>query len=252
VKCSHLFLLWTPNELDDFTSIATTLLTNILNNPYVQKYKEIKLQNSTVQSRIVSRNGGIDFLYAAGFESVNREDTKMLVFQDHYIPTLESTIEWLRVTVDMCKSAQPNPVMPCAVCEVQIRFPNGATVRGGFFGESHIEEVLFFARVFFVEEKRSCVTLHLPHSADVVDPMRTLESYGLAPRGTLIASTLSAQERVSTFCQNQQVATSKAVQCRDVEKKARVERLAKRAALENDKRNVLRAFKEDRERHKKN
>lgn len=84
--------MWTPSDLDDFLQIIQTISTNIIENPNEARFKELNLSKGIIQKKIVSRSGGLDFLYAIGFETIVKDDTKYLQFngamQAIYISTL--------------------------------------------------------------------------------------------------------------------------------------------------------------------
>lgn len=106
-------LLWSPADLDDFCELIETIITNIVEHPNEQKFKELKLNKGPIQKRIVSRPGGLEFMYAVGFETISQDDIKLLRFNgtivittflrpgftyisDAFILELEASLNWLK------------------------------------------------------------------------------------------------------------------------------------------------------------
>jgi hypothetical protein len=97
-KCTRLFLLWTPSDLDDFLQIVQTISSNIIEHPNEQKYKELNLSKGVIQKKIVSRLGGLDFMCAIGFEEVSKEDVKYLQFNGIFLIVVANTTDTLLQT----------------------------------------------------------------------------------------------------------------------------------------------------------
>ena len=108
---------------------------------------------------------------------------------------LEESLTWLRTTIDTCiKMAdkhQRQPNESCAEGMVQLRFPTGLTVIGGFARNDQLRDVLSFACCFYHADKSPCVRLRQSHNAkagmDEQDLDKTLVGY--QPRFTHPIST---------------------------------------------------------------
>lgn len=111
-------------ELFDLVDILTMIVRNILSHPSDVKYRVIKLTNKVIQSRLVGRKGGIEFLSAAGFIAKTLDAQKVLELVggdgDHSaaeMTELEESLSWLTSTVDTCnKMADVSKRLPAESC----------------------------------------------------------------------------------------------------------------------------------------
>ena len=165
----------TRAELFDLLDLLSTICKNIIDSPQESKYRVIKLTNKAIQSRLVGRKGGIEFLTAAGFVTKTLDAAKVLQLdvipgeENEQITELEESLEWLRTTVDTCikmaDTHQRQPHESCAEGMVQLRFPTGLTVIGGFARNDRARDVHSFACCFYNTDKSTCVRLRQSHNA---------------------------------------------------------------------------------------
>ena len=165
----------TRADLFDVLDLLSTICKNILDSPQESKYRVIKLTNKAIQSRLVGRKGGIEFLTAAGFVTKTVDNLKVLQLEmipgeeNEQMTELEESLSWLRTTIDTCikmaDTHQRQPHESCAEGMVQLRFPTGLTVIGGFARNDRIRDVLSFACCFYHVDKSSCVRLRQSHHA---------------------------------------------------------------------------------------
>ena len=107
-KCSRTILLNTKEEIFDLLDLLQRLCRNILLNPDDPKYRIIKLNNKTIQSRLLGRKGGLEFLSAVGFRTVVVDGTRTLqldiddVDREVRLVEIEESLSWLASTVDTC------------------------------------------------------------------------------------------------------------------------------------------------------
>jgi hypothetical protein len=100
IRCTRSFLLWTPEQLDDFYALLMTIIQNLLMFPLEKKYQEIKFSNSQIQNRILKRTGGMEFMQAIGFQIQIKEDQKYFIFQpEDYFHELHASLSWLRFSI---------------------------------------------------------------------------------------------------------------------------------------------------------
>ena len=107
-KCSRTILLNSKVEILDLLELLQKVCMNIISNADEIKYRIIKLNNKTIQSRLLSRQGGLEFLSAIGFRTVvidgvrtlqlDIEDSDRTVKFDE----IEDSLNWLISTVDTC------------------------------------------------------------------------------------------------------------------------------------------------------
>ena len=69
-KCARTLSLNTRDDLIDLVKLLETLCRNIVDNPAEPKVRSIKLNNKTLEKRLLGRKGGIEFLAAIGFKTV--------------------------------------------------------------------------------------------------------------------------------------------------------------------------------------
>lgn len=160
-KCARLFLLNSPAQLRDLSALLEQVLTNILTNRDEEKFRVVKTSNKTINSRIISRNGGLEFLLAAGFVAqADESGGKILKFAENALDVdahqpLLSAVEWLKNTVSSCvdlhasKVAVTDDDAPCCECVIQLRLPTGATASGGFMRGDTLQDVRDFAACYF-------------------------------------------------------------------------------------------------------
>lgn len=125
----------TKTDLFDLLELLTTLLTNVKDHSADAKYRLIKLNNKAIQSRLVGRKGGVEFLQAAGFVAKTVDGTKVLQLDGDDAGLLgspnvaaeaEDALAWLQAQADTCIQMADVPRGPrgaadtCAECIVQV------------------------------------------------------------------------------------------------------------------------------------
>lgn len=151
-RCARRLPLNNPENLADLQQILNSILTKCLNNPDDPKYFNLKLESKLLQSRVVSREGGLDFLLATGFKSVVKDDEKFLSLLSPNMDDIESAIAWLQDTANTCYSmaaSHRNSSKSCCECILQIRLPTAMVVAGGFMKNDKLKDLLSFVRCFF-------------------------------------------------------------------------------------------------------
>lgn len=107
-KCARILSLNKRDDLYDLTNLLQTLCQNILSNPEEPKFRTIKLNNKTIENRLLSRKGGLEFLAAAGFKTVVVDAVKSLYIEFEEsnsavkLVELDDAQHWLGTTVDAC------------------------------------------------------------------------------------------------------------------------------------------------------
>eukprot|EP01041_Mallomonas_annulata_P003362 gene3362-6656_t len=160
-KCARILALSTYVELLDLQDILQKILINIKSNPSDMKYRELKASNKSIQTRVLSRKGGLEFLNAVGFKSTNASDQKILVLEmDEVIdiePLVDNAITWLNDVVKSCYEmvtvSGRTLTDTCAQCIIQLRLPTGQSVQGGFLLDDILLDVLNFGKCFFIESR---------------------------------------------------------------------------------------------------
>jgi hypothetical protein len=128
----------TKADLLDLHALLTTLLTNVMEHPSDAKYRLIKLNNKAIQSRLVGRKGGVEFLQAAGFVTKTVDGIKVLVLDvddsgaasvhARVAAEAEDALAWLQTQVAACvQMAEARQARgaadTCAECIVQVMHP---------------------------------------------------------------------------------------------------------------------------------
>ncbi|KAJ8304846.1 hypothetical protein KUTeg_018429 [Tegillarca granosa] len=75
--CSSVRQLVNDNSKNDFTEAAGILLkfaNNIINNPTEEKYKRIRLNNPTIENKLLPVSGALECLFEMGFEEFPEND----------------------------------------------------------------------------------------------------------------------------------------------------------------------------------
>lgn len=107
-KCARTLSLNTREELVDLRDLLHTLCGNIISNPSDNKYRTIKLNNKTLEKRLLNRKGGLEFLTAAGFKTIVVDAIRclQLLHEEDEIAIklveIDDALDWLGDTVDTC------------------------------------------------------------------------------------------------------------------------------------------------------
>jgi hypothetical protein len=169
-KCARLFLLNSVLDIDELKSTLDLILNNIIDNIQEEKYRSVKYSNKTVNSKILSKSGGVEFLLAVGFLiKIDETGTKMLVLpiQENHteeINTIHVALDWLNSTSASCViigqkkknqklSCNENKSTVCCDCIVQIRLPTGTVVTGGFMCGDTLRDVLHYTTCYFQTDR---------------------------------------------------------------------------------------------------
>lgn len=257
-KCARLLPLNSITELLDLQEILIKIVENIIKDPSEIKYRELKCSNKTMQTRVLNRKGGCEFLTALGFTLVVRLDQKMFLLEptdeEDLVSFLLEGISWLTETVHVfIERAQKRSVGEndqCAECILQLRLPTGQSVQGGFHKNEKMSEVLGYACCYFLEDRRSDILLRLPDSTSV--PIegetleRTLEELGLYPKAVLVISLQTNTKRAVTMDSTAVSVKAQVALQTEKAKKARAARLAEVEALKRERERVIQSFKDDR------
>jgi hypothetical protein len=200
-RCGRMLPVNSFTDLYDLHQLCHTICNNILQHPHDMKYQQLKLSNKSIQTRLLTRHGGLDFLHAIGFEIQTHDFQKVLVLRNN--ENIQYGLMWLDETVNTCidmaqcnRSQSSNSDKPCAECILQILISNTLTVIGGFMYEDNLESVVDFVKCFFKKED-PLVCLRLPNRSKAYEKecmMKTLEELELCPRSVLIASTLTDEQ----------------------------------------------------------
>ena len=110
-KCARTLSLNTRDDLIDLVKLLETLCRNIVVNPAEPKVRSIKLNNKTLEKRLLGRKGGIEFLTAIGFKTVVVDAVKTMEYPcDEYsafisaprLNAIDDGLSWLAYTSDCC------------------------------------------------------------------------------------------------------------------------------------------------------
>jgi PUB domain len=107
-KCARMLSLNKREDLYDLLNLLQTLCQNILLNPTEPKFRSIKLNNKTIENRLINRKGGLEFLTAAGFKTVvvDTVKTMQIEFDESNsavkLVDIDEAQNWLGETVDAC------------------------------------------------------------------------------------------------------------------------------------------------------
>lgn len=257
-RCGRMLCTNSVTSLIDLQELCHTICNNIIQNPKEVKYQHLKLSNKLLQTRLIPRKGGLEFLLALNFEYQTHDFQKFLVLRGNEtedIDNIKSGLKWLDETtstcIEMSKSHinQSDQNRPCAQCIIQIRISKGLTITGGFSTEDKLESVLEFVRCYYMSDKIDAISLSLPHatkSFDIENMEKTLKDLDLSPRSILIASTLSDVQRVEQMQEVKQKTNNeikKNVVNADVLKR---EKMKKVEQDKEQKKHIIASFTEDR------
>ena len=107
-KCARAISLNTKAEIFDLLNLLQTLCVNMISHPDDVKYRIIKLNNTTIQNRLTSRQGGVEFLNAIGFKTVAVGGARTLQLDTDNrswalkLVEIDEALSWLSSTVDTC------------------------------------------------------------------------------------------------------------------------------------------------------
>jgi hypothetical protein len=138
------------------------ILNNIIDNIGDFKYRTIKVANKSVNNKVLSKSGGLEYLLACGFQvQIDESGTKVLVLpvKENDTISMQNSLEWLKVTSKSCCDIRNNKLNNfanddvCCECTIQIRLPTGATVCGGFMRGDTLQDVLNYAACYFQADR---------------------------------------------------------------------------------------------------
>ena len=256
-RCGRMLPTNTLKDLQDLQVLCHTICSNIISNPNEIKYQQLKISNKLLQTRLMPRKGGIEFLLAIGFETRTIDFQKVLVLrsdESDCIVNIKDGLAWLDETINTCitmsQSHQNHQSdRPCAGCVIQIRLSTGVSVTGGFAPNDTLHSVLEFVRCFYMMDKVDNICLRLPHVTKAFDTnniSKTLQDLDLCPRSILIASTLTDSQLVEQMKEIKQKTNDqvqKNVVNADILKR---EKLKKVENDKNHKQQLLQLFNDDR------
>ena len=107
-KCARMLSLNKREDLYDLLNLLQTLCQNIILNPMEAKFRTIKLNNKTIENRLINRKGGLEFLAAAGFKTVVVDAVKTMQIEFDKSNSAVKLVDineaqnWLGETVDAC------------------------------------------------------------------------------------------------------------------------------------------------------
>jgi len=261
-RCGRMLPINNISNLNDLQQLCHMICNNILQHPNDIKYQQLKLSNKLIQTRLLTRKGGIEFLHAIGFEIQTHDFQKVLVLknnENNYIDNIRNGLIWLDETIHTCvKMAQSHHKQndsdkSCAECIIQVKISKGLNVTGGFMANDKLDSVLQFVKCFFKIEKNNNVCLRLPHMNKAYDDdcmIKTLEELELYPRSILIASTLSDEQVAEKMIQVKQNANEDIKRNIANAEQIRREKIKKNENDSNHKKNLLLAFNDDRKDYK--
>lgn len=263
-RCARLLCLNTPDDLTQLYQLLRTILHNIISEPLNEKFQTIKLSNVNIQSRLVNRSGGIEFLLAVGFKkkTIDEDNERALVMKISAldmivnVDNLQRGLIWLQDTAATSRQMKLHHRVStsltdssayCAECIIQIK-SSTFTITGGFMANDTIQDILDYVKCHYLDDKADEVILCYPYDTKALTPDKsnqTLYDACLYPRGTVVASILtdSLKEQV---CDSTMVSVKSDAKARlDALAKVKREKQASREKEEKYRGSVLQAFKDD-------
>jgi len=170
---------------------------NIIQAPDDEKYRQLKMTNKALQSKVLCHNGGLDLLRIAGFRKETTDRQAVLHMDNANTAHLQELQGWIREQVAAAlnmEGAQMIGAKVCAECTIQFRLPAGLRgnqpVFAAFFRHERLGAALDFAKKLLPPSRRAVAEVRLPFaSMDLGSPDhlgQTIEAAGLVPRATLM------------------------------------------------------------------
>jgi hypothetical protein len=273
-KVVRLLLVNTQEDLEDMLALLKTLIGNVMESPKDSKFRLLKLTKDIIKRRLVQRNGGVEFLIAAGWIATARDREPVLelpmsvegidpaVVDDEKIrlqlENMSLAYEWLLETAKAIlmqhTASERKATDACAECIIQLRFANGSRYSGGFMKSDTLSDVRLFAQSFFVADRRADVALRLPDIAaealDTAADSQTLTQLRLSPRAVLLASTSDDATRAVVFESVHMAAAARTAAVKvggEDYKDAMRKKAAEREAIAKERTRAVDNFKADRD-----
>jgi hypothetical protein len=179
-KCARKLCLNPPDALLDLQDILQKIITNCIEHPGEKQFFRMKMTSKALKSRVLSREGGLEFLRAVGFCIVNNadnipdqfqvdEDLHFLTLDEIHSPGatsrdhLEKCLRWLSTTVEtsleMFEARKSDGastaagITSCASNIVQILLPTGEHSEGGFMPYDTLANIRSFDCCFFNDKR---------------------------------------------------------------------------------------------------
>lgn len=129
-------------SMDDFIIAVRTLLKfvkNIVENPGIEKFRKVRTANSTFQSRLGCRQGGVECMRAFGFRDVNENSENFLVIsaRDAEDPELRTVMSQLESAVESASAsvARSSTIPTPSPSATPSPTPGGGGMGGGGMGD---------------------------------------------------------------------------------------------------------------------
>ena len=261
----RMFTLNTTTECRVMFSILRKVVSNIISHPDDSKFRTVKLSNKTVQQKIVSIHGGIEFLLSMKFRRATekREQLLRISESDVDVAWLElglSTLDSITLSSSSSSTSSSTPQSILASCSLHIVLPTGHTLRAGFMLDETVDDVYNFVDYCRTDGKRqngdeSFVLSTSYPVCDLVGELRqqTIRQAGLAPRSKLLIKKGKRPDAPGAFQDKPEDRRAieeaeemerdrRAEQERNVLQKKRLERVA----VKKERERAIQSFQDDR------
>lgn len=214
-QCARMLLCLSAAEIQELHECVVKIVNNILNNPDDLKYSRLRFQNKALQSKILSKNGGLEVLLSFGFEvEISPADNEKYLYypilqllasdgggeedRAEVMELLTTSLEWLENTVRTSLNfvqqkldVEANVLVDIAAQSlIQVQLPTQKIVLGGFLLGDLVEDVRKFAASFFQTDRQPHVILKLAHDLSFdFEPFLecSIEELQLFPRAKVLA-----------------------------------------------------------------
>lgn len=245
-----------PREVFLLVKTLKRVLENIVGSPQERKYRTLKVSNATLQRKIISITGGLQFLLAAGFEDRGSE----LVLEDPVdqgaLAKLIRLLEHHKTTVGNLVNQHGSGISCCCECSIQIGLPSGKGVPLGFSGD----DTLLFVRNFvgasgLIPQRDFSLSTVAPARELEGDVMQcTLRGLGFLPRTKLVVRLARGAGAPGDFEETDSGRRARLLQ-EEQERQASMEmvekvqqaKLLEKRAKKRERKQAVSAFREDRD-----
>lgn len=138
-------------------STVGSVLRNVAENPGEAKFRQLRVRNKAVQSKILAGNGGLQLLRLVGFRRCMRDDEEIfhLAGDSRWLPHLGLVREWVEST--KAELSEPGSAAhggggaggehkTAASAILQVKMIDGSNVTAGFEEQEPLEAVVSFVR----------------------------------------------------------------------------------------------------------
>lgn len=180
---SRVLPLNTRADIVNMQNVLEKIINNICKEPLNQTKRTLKLQNKTLRSKLFDKQGAKEIMFILGFHKMKLSDeTESMAMvlpleiqnsntsksgqsispESEMCDSLSTTWSWLDTQLKTCLEMNGTDI--CAECLIKIQLPNGFILKGAFFQNETLNDV-----VTYLNAKRPLEKHYNEYSGNEID-----------------------------------------------------------------------------------